>query len=42
MTKVPVADVLEHLPAGTRTVTPDQRQEQLHLRRTGAQLRRIW
>jgi hypothetical protein len=42
VTKVPVASVLDHLPAGTRTVTPDERQEQLHLRRKGAQLRRIW
>ncbi len=42
VTKVPVADVLDHLPAGTRTVTADERLEQLHLRRTGAQLRRIW
>jgi hypothetical protein len=42
VTKVPVADVLDHLPAGTRTVTPEQREAQLRQRRTGAQLRRIW
>jgi hypothetical protein len=42
VTKVPVADVLEHLPAGTRTVTPEEREAQLRKRRTGAQLRRIW
>jgi hypothetical protein len=42
VTKVPVADVLEHLPPDTRTVTPAERESQLHQRRTGAQLRRIW
>jgi len=42
VTKVPVAKVLDHLPAGTRTVSPDERAEQLRHRRTGAQLRRIW
>jgi hypothetical protein len=42
VTQVPVADVLDHLPAGTRTVTPAQREAQLRQRRTGAQLRRIW
>jgi hypothetical protein len=40
--KVPVADVLDHLPATTRIVTPAEREEQLRIRRTGAQLRRIW
>ena len=42
VTKVPVADVLEHLPAGTRTVAPEERETQLRQRRTGAQLRQIW
>ncbi len=42
VTKVAVADVLAHLPAGTRTVTPAEREAQLLTRRTGAQLRRIW
>jgi hypothetical protein len=42
VTKVPVAEVLEHLPSGTRTVSPDERVAQLMTRRTGAQLRRIW
>jgi uncharacterized protein DUF1214 len=42
VTKVPVADVLDHLPAGTPVVTPDERAAQLRHRRTGAQLRRIW
>ena len=42
VTKVAVADVLDHLPSGTRTVTPEERAEQLRTRRTGAQLRTIW
>lgn len=42
VTRVAVADVLDHLPVGTRTVTAEERQAQLHRRRTGAQLRRIW
>jgi hypothetical protein len=42
VTKVPVADVLQHMPRGTRTVTLEERTEQLRLRRTGAQLRSIW
>jgi hypothetical protein len=42
VTKVPVGSVLEHLPSGTRTVTPEEREAQLRARRTGAQLRRIW
>lgn len=42
VTKVPVSDVLKHLPSGTRTVTPEERTEQLRQRRIGAQFRRIW
>jgi hypothetical protein len=42
VTKVDVGRVLEHLPAATRTVTAAERAAQVHLRRTGAQLRRIW
>ena len=42
VTKVPVADVLEHLPKGTPVLTPAEREVQLRHRRTGAQLRRIW
>ena len=42
VTKVPVADVLEHLPAGTPVLTPQERAAQLRHRRTGAQFRRIW
>lgn len=40
--KVAVAEALAHLPDGTRTVTPEEREAQLRHRRTGAQLRRIW
>jgi hypothetical protein len=42
ITKVPFADVRDHLPADTPTVTPDERRELLRIRREGAQLRRIW
>lgn len=42
ITKVPFADVRAHLPADTPVVTPEERQEQLRVRREGAQLRRIW
>jgi hypothetical protein len=40
--KVPFAEVREHLPADTPVVTPEERKEQLRIRREGAQLRRIW
>jgi hypothetical protein len=40
--KVPFADVRNHLPADTPAVTPEERREQLRIRREGAQLRRIW
>jgi hypothetical protein len=42
VTKVPVTEVLEHLPSGTALLTPEERRAQWRLRRTGAQLRRIW
>jgi hypothetical protein len=42
VTKVPVADVQKHLPKDTPVVTAAERQEQLRVRREGAQLRRIW
>jgi hypothetical protein len=42
VTKVPVADVRDHLPGDTPVVTPEEREEQLRRRREGAQLRRIW
>ena len=42
VTKVPVADVLNHLPAGTRVLSDQQRADQLRERREGAQLRRVW
>jgi hypothetical protein len=34
--------VLEHLPAGTPVLAPEEREAQLRHRRTGAQFRRIW
>jgi hypothetical protein len=40
--KVPLAEVRKHLPADTPVVSPAERQEQLRIRRQGAQLRRIW
>ncbi|MBI4984225.1 MAG: DUF1214 domain-containing protein [Rhodocyclales bacterium] len=40
--KVPLAEVRQHLPAGTPLITPAERAEQLRLRRIGAQLRRRW
>ncbi|XVQ14137.1 DUF1214 domain-containing protein [Spirillospora sp. CA-255316] len=42
VTKVPFAEVRDHLPPGTPVLTPDERREQLRARREGAQLRRIW
>jgi hypothetical protein len=42
VTKVPFADLRDHLPAETSVVTPEERVEQLRNRREGAQLRRIW
>jgi hypothetical protein len=40
--KVPVAKVLEYLPAGTPVLTPEERATHLRHRRAGAQLRRLW
>ena len=40
--KVPFDELRSHLPADTPVVTPAERQEQLRVRREGAQLRRIW
>ena len=40
--KVLVAEIRDHLPTDTPVVTPEQRRQQLRLRREGAQLRRIW
>jgi hypothetical protein len=42
VTRVPVGEVLEHLPPDTVLVSPAERQEQCRARREGAQLRRIW
>ncbi len=42
VSKVPVSEVLDRLPAGTPVLTTQEREAQLRHRRTGAQLRRIW
>jgi hypothetical protein len=41
-TKVKLKDVRQHLPATTPVFTAEERAEQLHRRRIGAQLRRRW
>jgi hypothetical protein len=40
--KVAFSAIRDHLPADTPTVTPEERKQQLRVRREGAQLRRIW
>ena len=42
VTKVALADVKKHLPADTKMITPEARDESLRKRRLGAQLRRRW
>jgi len=42
VTKVPLADVLNHLPPGTPVLTPEERKAQLRARREAAQFRRLW
>ncbi len=42
VTKVPVTEVRNHLPADTPVVCSEDRQKQLRLRREGAQMRTIW
>jgi hypothetical protein len=42
VTKVPLADVLKHLPAGTPVLTAEERKTQLRARREAAQFRRLW
>ncbi len=42
VTKVPLADVLKHMPAGTAVVTPEERKAQLRARREAAQFRQLW
>jgi hypothetical protein len=42
VTKVPLAEVRDHLPADTPIITPEQRKVLLAERREAAQLRRIW
>jgi hypothetical protein len=40
--KVKFAEIREHLPAGTRKATPQERDAEIRRRRMGAQLRRRW
>ena len=40
--KVKLADVMQHLPADTRRVSPAQRAEALRNRRIAAQMRIVW
>jgi hypothetical protein len=42
VTKVKLADVLKHLPAETKVLTPAERKAQLRARREGAQFRQLW
>jgi hypothetical protein len=42
VTKVPLAELRDHLPPDTPVVTPEQRVELLAARREAAQFRRIW
>lgn len=42
VTKVPLAEVRDHLPSNTPEVTTAQRDAALRLRRRGAQMRRKW
>jgi hypothetical protein len=42
VTKIKVEEVRAWLPSGTPTVTPEQRQAMLRLRRKGAQMRKRW
>lgn len=39
---VPLASAFDHLPAGTRRISPEQRQEQLRQRQAGMQMRHLW
>ncbi len=39
---IPLAAAFDHLPAGTRRITPEERQEQLRQRQAGMQMRHLW
>jgi hypothetical protein len=41
-TKVKLSELDDHLPAGTRRATPEEREAEIRRRRMGAQLRRRW
>lgn len=42
LTSLPIDALRAHLPTGTATIDPQERDRQLRLRRTGVQLRRRW
>lgn len=42
LTSLPIDELRAHLPTGTATIDPHERDRQLRLRRTGVQLRRRW
>lgn len=42
LTSLPIDELRAHLPTGTATIDPQERDRQLRLRRTGVQLRRRW
>jgi hypothetical protein len=42
LTRVPLAEIRRRLPAGTPTISADERAAQLRARRIGGQLRRRW
>ena len=39
---IPLASAFKHLPAGTRCVSPEERQDQLRQRQAGMQMRHLW
>jgi hypothetical protein len=39
---IPLADAFDCMPQGTSRVTPDERQQQLHQRQAGMQMRHLW
>lgn len=42
VTKVKISEVRENLPAGTATITAEQREATIRVRRKGAQMRKRW
>lgn len=39
---IPLASAFDHLPADTRRISPEERQEQLRQRQAGMQMRHLW